>query len=443
MTCNHTQVVSSLDRRTEFLRMYRVWGISGAAVLLILCAVLLSFTSRSAAEPFNQVIVFGDSNVDSGYYQVLSNPGGNAAYNSLWPSAVANGAGAPTTSPGLVNSQILAHLFGLEANPANTPGGTNYATSGAKNVTINNSQTGGFTAAIPTVTQIVNYLAANGGKANGQALHLIHSGDNDAEYAAGKSGSGPYPSDPDSYMTDAADELASAIQSLYGAGARHIVVSGLEYDYPQNDLKLKALKSLYTQTLWNQLRSLGVPFIKADVNSVRLAISANPLLYGFTTISNTGSGPACTQPNGVTSAWALLCSSNQYAPSIWTAPAARTHLFADDEHLGTAGQSLMAHYLYHLIAPLITTPTSGTAPLAVTFWSGDLTPALPYIINFGDGTTGGLSGVSCSSMAPVAGQGDIQCSASASHTYTNSGRYTATLSNGVSTVGIVNITVVK
>ena len=211
MPSSHALVVSSFGRRVKLLaatllptqsrRMCRVCEIKGAAVALIVGAALLSFTQRSAAQPINQVIVFGDSNVDSGYYKALSNPGGNATYNSLWPSAVAAGAGAPTTNPGLVNSQMLANFFGLTANPANTPGGTNYATSGAKNVTVNNSQTGGFTAAIPTVTQIQNYLTAQGGTANSQALYFIHSGDNDAKYAAGESGVGPYPPNPNSYMT--------------------------------------------------------------------------------------------------------------------------------------------------------------------------------------------------------------------------------------------------
>lgn len=418
--------------------------IKGAAVLLILGAALLSSTQRSAAHVFDQVIVFGDSNVDSGYYKLLSNPGGGATYNSLWASAVAAGAGAPTTNPGAVNSQILAGFFGLSANPANTPGGTNYATSGAKNVTANNSQTGGFTAAIPTVTQISNYLTANSGKANPRALYFIHSGDNDAKYAAGETGNGPYPPDPDSYMTLAADELAAAIQTLYNAGAQHIVVSGLEYDFPKNEATLMALRFLYTRTLWNQITSLGVPFTEADVNSVRVAIAANPSHYGFTTISNTGSGPSCTQPSGVKTAWALLCSSNPSAPSTWAAPAENTHLFADDEHLGTAGQRLMAEYLYHLIALLHAAPTSGTAPLAVTFRGSDLSPPLTYTMNFGDGTTGALSLTpgTCFDAPPVDGRGYQRCSGSASHTYASNGSYTATLLNAAnSTVGIVRITV--
>jgi hypothetical protein len=70
-----------------------------------------------------------------------------------------------------MNPQILASYFGLTASPANE-GGTDYATSGAKNVTVNDAQTGGFGAAIPSTTQITDYLAANGGRANPNALYL-------------------------------------------------------------------------------------------------------------------------------------------------------------------------------------------------------------------------------------------------------------------------------
>ena len=323
---------------------------SGAAAAISAVA-LGAAVQPASAQQFNQVIVFGDSNVDSGFYRQLSNPGGSATYNSLWPAAVAAGAGAPTSRPGLMNSEVLAGFLGLTASPSNTPGGTNYATSGAKNVTVNTSQTGGFQAAIPTVTQISNYLAAVNNVANSQALYLIHSGDNDAKYAAGETGTGPYPQDPNAYMTQAADQLATAIQSLHNAGAQSIIVSGLAYDFPKSDPTLTGLKLLYTNELWSKLASLGVPFIKSDVNSVYHAIFANPSLYGFSTVSNTS--PACTQPSGVTTAWALLCSSNPSAPSTWvSATAPQTNLFADDQHFATAGQKLVANYLYHLVVPL-------------------------------------------------------------------------------------------
>src|SRR5271156_3152297 len=130
-------------------------------IALLFLATLLPYSRQAAAQPFSQVIVFGDSNVDAGYFKQLTSPGsGNGTYDLLWPSAVQHGAGAPTTSPGLVCPQYLAGYFGLTATPSNaTGGGTNYGTSGAKNVIPNDSGNGGFTAAIPTHNQMSNYLS--------------------------------------------------------------------------------------------------------------------------------------------------------------------------------------------------------------------------------------------------------------------------------------------
>jgi outer membrane lipase/esterase len=105
---------------------------------------------------------------------------------------------------------------------------------------------------------------------------------------------------------------------------------------------------LYSQTLWSSLAASGVSFIPADQNAMRLAIASNPALFGFQFIDT--AHPACTQPAGVNSAWALLCSSNPAAPSHLVAPNAdQTRLFADDQHLTTAGQLILADYEYSLI----------------------------------------------------------------------------------------------
>jgi PKD repeat protein len=94
-------------------------------------------------------------------------------------------------------------------------------------------------------------------------------------------------------------------------------------------------------------------------------------------------------------------------------------------------------------APLTATPTSGTPPLVVAFTASGLALPMTYTINFGDGTTGALTQSSCIGLAAiVGGQGGIQCSGSASHTYTAAGGYTATLLNALGlTVGTVAITV--
>ena len=171
---------------------------------------------RLYGQNYNQFIGFGDSTIDSGFYKILSSPGGGATFNSLWTSGVAHGAGKPTSSPGLMSSEALASYFGLTAIPANEPGGTNFATSGAKEVTINSTATGGFQAAIPVVTQIANYLAANGGRANGNALYLISSGGNDVSFATGGTGTGPFPASPSAYLIGAANSLAASLATLQG-----------------------------------------------------------------------------------------------------------------------------------------------------------------------------------------------------------------------------------
>jgi outer membrane lipase/esterase len=319
----------------------------------IVAAGLALASGPAASQTFNQFVGFGDSTIDSGSYRILANPGGGAIYNSFWASAVANGAGKPTTSPGLMSSEALAAAFGLSAIPSDQ-GGSNYATSGAKNVTVNNAATGGFSAAVPTVTQISNYLTANGGRANPNALYLISSGGNDISFATGGSGVGPFPANPQAYIVSAANGLTSAVANLQASGARYIVVPDLPSSFPTGggagNATTRADRLLYNQTLWSGLAASGVNFVPADYNAMRLAIASNPALFGFQFIDTTPADVACTQPAGVTTAWALLCSSNPNAPSHLVTPNAdQTRLFADDQHLTTAGQKILADYEYSLI----------------------------------------------------------------------------------------------
>jgi outer membrane lipase/esterase len=95
-----------------------------------------------------------------------------------------------------------------------------------------------------------------------------------------------------------------------------------------------------------------VSFIPADWNAVRVAIAANPAAFGFQFIGNGPAQVACVQNQAlaVGSASALPCSSNPAAPYTLVAPDAdRTHLFADEQHMTTAGQKIQADYYYSLI----------------------------------------------------------------------------------------------
>src|SRR5262249_13248113 len=140
--------------------------------------------------------------------------------------------------------------------------------------------------------------------------------------------------------------------TLQAAGARYIVVPDQVFSFPLDGGAAGAAERqarlLYSQTLWSSLAGAGVNFIPADQNAMRLAIQSNPALFGFQFIDT--AHPACTQPAGVTTAWALLCSSNPLAPSTFVTPNAdQTRLFADDQHYTTAGQKILADYEYSLI----------------------------------------------------------------------------------------------
>lgn len=77
---------------------------------------------------------------------------------------------------------------------------------------------------------------------------------------------------------------------------------------------------------------------------------------------------------------------------------------------------------------LSVTPTSGTAPLSVTF-TGAVQNAQQYIITFGDGATSGPVQSNCYSSYYYPGYTNTaSCTLSVGHTYVGAGTYTATLS---------------
>jgi outer membrane lipase/esterase len=309
--------------------------------LALSAAVVVS--SPAVAQSINQFVGFGDSTIDSGWYRnniVNGQPfaGGGSNFNILFPDAVKEGAGRATSSPGLMSSELLAGFFGTTARPANDPnGGTNYATSGARNNQVNNPGDGLFTQAVPTVTQINNYLSANGGVANPNALYLISSGGNNIDFALDN-----LPANQrTAYVTQAAKDEIAAVVKLKAAGARYIIIPNLSAA-PQG------LRATYNETLWNGLAAAGVNFIPADFNSLRRTIVDNPVAFGFTPATVDINNPACKAVLPNVDAAALLCATSK-APLV-EPNADQTHLFADTAgHFATKGQKIYADYLYSLV----------------------------------------------------------------------------------------------
>lgn len=318
----------------------------GAKFISVICRCSLAFAGfvissnvSANAQTFNQFFGFGDSTIDSGWYKNAPPNSTNATYNSDFATALTQGGGEATTNPGLVSSQYLAGSLNLTAIPADQPGGTNYATGGARNNQSNIGVSGLLQGAVATDTQIANYLIATNGVANGNALYLISSGGNDVTFAVNNLAGAAQTT----YVITAGSELVAAIARLAAAGARYIVVP----DQPQSfgDATTQSLRTAYDDTLWDGLAAAHVNFIPVDVNAMYRAVTSDFAEFGLIA----GAGPACTQPAGITSAWATLCSPTSTISTLVSPDAAQTHLFADDEHLATAGQQILADYEYSLI----------------------------------------------------------------------------------------------
>ena len=236
-------------------------------------------------------------------------------------------------------------MFGLTAIPSNQPGGTNYATSGAKNVTVNerpdrrtfskpyprspsSPTTWRPTAAAPTATHSISSTPAPTTSLSPLAIPAsvrfppirrpIWSSARQQPCGAASPNCRPPARASSSFRT-------CRFRFPTGGGAGNAQTRQARLDY--------------STALWSGLAANGVNFIPADWNSVRVAIAANPSAFGFQFIGTGAGQVACTQPAGINTAWALLCSSNPAAPSTFVTPDAdRTRLFADDGHMTTAGQ---------------------------------------------------------------------------------------------------------
>jgi outer membrane lipase/esterase len=325
---------------------------------LLASAALLCFTHIAWSQNFNQFLAFGDSTIDSGWFaNARLAPTANAS-DSANAAAVAAGGNARFTGPGLGNAQILAGFFGLTANAANTPGGTNYAIGGAFNQAAP-QPFGAYTNILlpsfglppnpelpSTTSQISNYLASVNGRANPNALYLIGSGANDA-FVAAVLGLPRAVATP--YLLGEAQALTTSIARLQASGARYIIVP-YEYAPPAASSTAASYTLAIATATWNGLASAGVNFIPADTQSVIAAVESNPAAFGIT---HPITSYACNPPD-VSS---LLVGSNcapTATPSaahgyLVDANATQTHLFTDGIHLTAAGERIVADYYYNLL----------------------------------------------------------------------------------------------
>jgi outer membrane lipase/esterase len=329
--------------------------------LMILAAAAATLLNSAAfAMVYTQLDVFGDSTVDSGWWAGALNgqcgpvaspcTSGDATFDTKVAAAIAAGGTGAPVGVGLMNTQILAQMLGLTANPANTPGGTDYAISGSKDAPSGSPPTGNLHSNpnLPATSQQIGlYLAQHGGVASPTALYLISSGGNDITFA---NSNFTTLAAKETYLSMQIATMVGAIKNLQFDGAQHFLINNL---YGGG-----TLATFYNATLVSDLNTAGVHYILANIAGLVQTVEANPTAYGFTAatvmpgVPGPTTGSACVAGLGATG-WGQFCGNtttpNSEFAHLRSADSEQTSFFSDDQHFSAAGQAIEANYEYDLL----------------------------------------------------------------------------------------------
>ena len=284
-------------------------------------AMALAAVPALAQSPYSKTVFFGDSLTDTGYFRpVLVKLDPNASL-----------VGRFTTNPGWVWADYVADQYGTNASPnGNGQTGDNYAVGGAR---VGVDEVGALGATPSMKTQMTTYLAANGGKADANALYTVWGGANDL-FAVQKA-----PAQAQAIIGAAVADQVGIVGALKAAGAEYVMVPNLP------DIGLTpasraggatgmaqgtALAKAYNDALFGGLKQAGLQVIPVDTFTILQEIVANPGTYGFTNVSNM----ACTSASSVTCSPLSLAAPN----------ANNTYVFADGVHPTTAAHQILGQY---------------------------------------------------------------------------------------------------
>ena len=284
--------------------------------LLAVAALAAAFVATPAiAVPYDQVIAFGDSNVDNG------NLAAAAARFGITVNPPPNFGGRNNNGPVVV--EWLAQDLGIPLQ--------DYAYSGA-------TTAAGVTSGliINTLSQVTNYLATNGGKADPNALYVYWAGSNDLL------GVGANTALLNSQIASALSNITAAIDDLSGAGASTIVVANrtprpdLTSQDNLNGVVLNTALAAALPTIRNGVTA-SVPLF--DDYSLINDMITNPSKYGFL---HTGSTDICINDP--------VCSTNLSV--------ARTYVFWDAAHKTTQVHDIMASAIAQELGIAVPEPAS-------------------------------------------------------------------------------------
>ncbi|HEY0504611.1 MAG TPA: autotransporter domain-containing protein [Lysobacter sp.] len=295
-----------------------------------MAAALALATAPAFAQDYSQTVFFGDSLTDAGYFRP-----------ALVAQAGAAGAllGRFTTNPNLVWAEHLADHYNTNGGAANQ-GGTNYAIGGAMVTT----DRAGLTPQLPTLSlrsQITGYLAANGGRADTNALYTVWGGANDLFAAAAN------PAQAQAIVGAAVTGQVGNVMALQNAGARYILVPNIpdlgitpqfRAQGAAGSAAGTALATSYNNALYSGLATAGARVIPVDTFSLLREIVNNPAPFGIRNTTGTACNPQVT-------AQSLTCNPGTYAAP--DAPDA--YVFADGVHPSAKSHAILADYAISLL----------------------------------------------------------------------------------------------
>lgn len=302
----------------------------------------LAAPSTEAAQ-FSNVVVFGDSLSDAGYYRPF------LASLGLPPQVVAT-LGRFTTNPGPIWAELVSEFYGVTPAASNA-GGSIFAQGGAR-VAQPSASTPPGSAQRPVSTQIDEYLATNGGHADPNALYTVWAGANDIfqNLAALQAGAIDQATLQANVLGAATAEVGQ-VARLRAAGARYILVFNLPnigatpaFASSSASSAVTQLSAGYNTTLFSGLAAAGIRAIPVDTFALLSEVAANPSSFGFTNITSFACGafPPITTASTV--------SSQFCGPTNLVAPdAAQTFLFADSVHPTSASHAIVAQFAESMI----------------------------------------------------------------------------------------------
>ncbi len=296
---------------------------------LMAVAIALAAAPAMAQSPYTKTVVFGDSLSDAGYFRPLLPASANPIIGQF------------TTNPGWIWAEYVADYYGTNGGAhGNGQNGDNYAIGGAR-VGVDTSQVlVPGTPAVPLYslkTQMNQYLAANGGKADPNALYTVWGGANDL-FAIQRGA--PLAATLGAAVTD----QVGIVGTLKAAGAQYVVVPtipdiGLTPDAraagPAGMAAGTALAKAYNDALFGGLKAAGLQVIPVDTFHILQEIVASPSTYGFVNAT----GKACL------TATSLTCSPAAYA----TPDAYQTYVFADGVHPSNATHQMLGQYTLSIL----------------------------------------------------------------------------------------------